>query len=283
MSLFGLITSLSLVGTVSPGAQAAPTEQECPETVVLAARGSDQNEEYGEYFGPQRYSSYAEESNGFEGPNFTALFHHVEQRHPGTMDNVYVLALDDQQYPAEMGLPPLADEGEDLTPAETLQRAVAIVQEYPVGDMVHTVTFGFIDSLRTGMDSAPQVVEEYEASTGCSPNYVVAGYSQGALVTTSVENYLADTGRLAGAVTIGNFLHSYPWLMDRAPLPKDKRVDYCVDGDFLCDFSLEAANDALSNKAEVHASYFLKEPTAQDIQVIDEVAALLNSASAEAA
>lgn len=253
-------------------------EQTCPGTVVLAARGSGQNEEYGEYFGPQLYSEHAEPSNGYEGPNFTALFHQSEQRHPGTMDNVYVLALDEEAYPANMDLPPLAEEGENLGPIELVQRAVGIVQQYPVHDMVYSVTFGFIDSVRSGMINAPKVVENYEATTGCNPNYVVAGFSQGALVTTSVEKYLANTGRLKGAVTIGNPLHKYPWAMERAALPEGKRVDYCLNGDFVCDFSLEAASDALSTKAEVHASYFLNEPTAQDVRVIDAVAGLLNSA-----
>ena len=261
----------------APAGHAAAPEQSCPDTVVLAARGSDQNEDYGEYFGPQSYSEYSEPSNGYEGPNFTALFHQVEQRHPGTMDDVYVLALDDKAYPANMDLPPLAEEGENIGPIELVQRAVGIVQQYPIHEMLHSVTFGFIESLRTGMSNAPNVVEEYEATTGCSPRYVVAGYSQGALVTTGVEKYLANTGRLEGAVTIGNPLHKYPWAMERAELPQGKRVDYCLNGDFVCDFSLEAASDALSTKAEVHASYFLNEPTTQDIEVIDAVAGLLNS------
>ena len=44
--------------------------------------------------------------------------------------------------------------------------------------MIHSVTFGFIDSVRSGMINAPKVVEEYEATTGCNPNYVVAGFSR---------------------------------------------------------------------------------------------------------
>ncbi|MGP5170903.1 hypothetical protein [Corynebacterium casei] len=39
------------------------------------------------------------------------------------------------------------------------------------------------------------------------------------------EKYLAETRRLKGAVTIGNPLHKYPWAMERAALPADKRVD----------------------------------------------------------
>src|SRR5699024_8069055 len=122
------------------------------------------------------------------------------------------------------------------------------------------------------------VVEDYEATTGCSPRYVVAGYSQGALVTTSVEKYLADTGRLEGAVTIGNPLHKYPQAMDKAALPEDKRVDYCLVWDVVCEFTLEAASVALSNRAVLHASYFLYNPTAQDLQVIVAVAGLLDTA-----
>lgn len=274
----GFVSCFALAGFSPVAGHAAESVQTCPDTVVLAARGSDQNEEYGEYFGPQLYSEHAEPSNGYEGPNFTALFHQVEQRHPGTMDNVYVLALDEEAYPANMDLPPLAEEGENLGPIELVQRAVGIVQQYPVHEMIHSVTFGFIDSVRSGMINAPKVVENYEATTGCNPNYVVAGFSQGALVTTSVEKYLANTGRLEGAVTIGNPLHKYPWAMERAALPEGKRVDYCLDGDFVCDFSLEATSDALSTKAERHASYFLNEPTAQDVRVIDAVAGLLNSA-----
>ena len=281
LKVFGFLSLFALAGVAPASAHAptthAPTAQNCPATVVLAARGSDQNEDKGEYFGPQRYSDNAAESNGFEGPNFTALFHQIEQRHPGTMDDVFVLALDDKAYPAQMNLPPLAQEGEQLTPAETLQRAIKIVQQHPIHEMLYSVTFGLADSLRTGMSNAPKVVDNYEATTGCAPRYVTAGYSQGALVTTSVEKYLADTGRLAGAVTIGNPLHKYPQLMHRAALPNNKRVDYCLSGDFVCDFSVQAASNALATKAELHASYFLNEPTAQDIHVIDSVAGLLNS------
>lgn len=277
-SAFGFISCLLLAGLEPAAGHAKVQEQTCPDTVVLAARGSDQNEDYGEYFGPQVYSEHAEPSNGYEGPNFTALFHQVEQRHPGTMDRVHVLALDEKAYPANMDLPPLAEEGENLGPIELVQRTVGIVQQYPIHEIIHSVTFGFIDSVRSGMTNAPKVVENYEATTGCNPNYVVAGFSQGALVTTSVEKYLANTGRLKGAVTIGNPLHKYPWVIERASLPEGKRVDYCLNGDFVCDFSLEAASDALSTKAEVHASYFLNEPTAQDIRVIDAVAGLLKSA-----
>lgn len=249
----------------------------CPETAVLVARGSDQNEEHGEYVGPQRYSAQAPESTGFEGRNFAALFHQVEQRHPGAMDGVYVLALDPEAYPAAMNLPPLAQEGEELSPRDVVRRIMEILQQYPIGDLVYSVTLGAVDSLRTGVRNAPKVVDNYEATTGCRPRWVAAGYSQGALVATSVESHLAETGRLQAVLTFGNPLHQVPWAQNRTGLPAHRYVDYCLDGDFVCDFSLEAANRALATKAERHASYFLGEPIEQDVQVIDAVAGILTS------
>ena len=146
-SVFGFISCLLLAGLTPAAGHAKVQEQICPDTVVLAARGSDQNEEHGEYFGPQLYSERSEPSNGYEGPNFTAMFHQVEQSHPGTMDSVYVLALDDEAYPAAMGLPPLAEEGENLGPIKLVQRAVGIVQQYPIHEMIHSVAFGWLRPL----------------------------------------------------------------------------------------------------------------------------------------
>lgn len=249
----------------------------CPETAVLVARGSDQNEEQGEYVGPQRYSARAPESTGFEGRNFAALFHQVEQRHPGAMDGVYVLALDPEAYPAAMNLPPLAQEGEVLSPRDVVRRIMEILQQHPIGDLAYSVTLGAVDSLRTGVRNAPKVVEDYEATTGCRPRWVAAGYSQGALVATSAQSYLAETGRLHAVLTFGNPLHQVPWVQNHAGLPEHRAVDYCLDGDFVCDFSPEAANRALATKAKRHASYFLGEPTEQDVQVIDAVAGILTS------
>lgn len=179
------MTGKAAVGHAAPGeaveAVAQAQEQVCPGTVVLAARGSDQNEQQGESFGSQKYSENSEVSDGFEGPNFIELFHQVEQRYQGTMDDVYVLALDDKAYPASMDLPPLAQEGEELELVQVIVRAVEIVQQYPVGEMLRSVTIGFIDSARAGMCNAPKVVRDYEDTTGCKPQYVVAGFSQDAL------------------------------------------------------------------------------------------------------
>lgn len=275
LSLLALF-SAALAVTANPPAAAGGIDT-CPGTVVLVARGSDQNEAHGEQVGPQRYAEHAPASTGFEGRNFAALFHHVERRHPGTMDDVFVLALDDVSYPATMNLPPLAHEGEELSPRHMLLRVGEIVQEHPVGELVRSVTWGAIQSVRTGITNAPMVVADYEDSTGCHPRWVVAGYSQGAVVTTSVEAHLAKSGRLHGVITMGSPLHQLPWVRNRAGLPADRYVDYCLPDDFACDFSLSAAGDALATKAQRHASYFLGELSGQDVQVIDAVAGILTT------
>lgn len=121
------------------------------------------------------------------------------------MDSVYVLASDDGAYPANMDLPPLAEEGENISAIEMVHRAVGIAQQYAIGELLHSVAFRLVDSLRDGVANAPKVVEGYEATTGCMPRFVVAGFSQGALITASVEKYLADTERLHGEVPIGKW------------------------------------------------------------------------------
>jgi len=164
----GLIASC-LVAGLAPAVGNAATGHPATANAAKAAeaRGSDQNEQQGEYLGPQKHSEHSGISNGFEVPNFIALFHQVEQRHPGTMDSVHVLGLDDEAYPAVMELPPLAQEGEELDLVQVIGRAVEIVQQYPVGEMRRSVTIGFIDSARAGMSNAPKVVRDYGATTGC--------------------------------------------------------------------------------------------------------------------
>lgn len=242
-----------------------PQAETCPDYVFLAARGSDQNKEYGEYFGPQRYSEQGAESNGYEGPNLAGLFHLVEQRHPGAMDNAYVLALDADAYPASMNLPPLAQEGENLRPLQLMRRLGGVLLEHPLHELVYQVTVGFVQSLRSGMNNVPRVVERYEEETGCSPRYIAAGYSQGAIIATSAERYFSSQGKLAGAIYLGNPLRRPGGMAGPVPrylipqsdaLPADRRIDYCLAGDFVCDLSLRNAKDALVTKAAHHASYF---------------------------
>lgn len=280
LALATIAASLVVGGAVAPAA--ASSEETCPAVVVLAARGSDQNEKEGQYFGPQRYSPGSMPSNGWEGPNWSAFFHYVEKAHPGVMDDVHVLGLDDQAYPAVMQLPPLAEEGEQLTSSQTSSRLWGVLTTHDIPALVRGVTVGALDSMRAGMDNAPAFVDAWEARTGCAPHYVVAGYSQGAIVGTSVERHLAAKGRLLGAIYLGNPLNRPRGLAAAVPahllpqpaaLPAGRRINYCLDGDFACDLTVESAMDALSTKAEKHASYFLDaaagNPTSQDAFVAE--------------
>ena len=73
-SVFGFISCLLLAGLAPAAGHATAQGQTCPDTVVLAARGSDQNEEYGEYFGPQLYSEHAEPSTVTKAPILRRCF-----------------------------------------------------------------------------------------------------------------------------------------------------------------------------------------------------------------
>lgn len=248
--------------------------------VIVAARGSDQNREQGEYLGPQQYAPGTSPSNGFEGRNLSGLFHLVEKRHPAAMESVYVLALDDTVYPATMELPALAQEGEELSPVRFVQRLGEILRQYPLPELVYSTAAGFIDSVRKGQENAPRAVDDYEASTGCTPSYITAGYSQGAIVTTSLEPHLEATGRLQGAMYLGNPLESVPSFVLPQQAEAPHRLNYCLHGDFTCDLNAESARAALSNRAALHASYFQGEPSADDAQVADELAGWIKEAKA---
>lgn len=289
-------STVALGSAFAVAPHAAAEESACPDVVVLAARGSDQDKDHGEYFGPQQYSEHSAPSNGYEGPNLAGLFHLVEKRHPGTMDRVFVLAMDDKAYPAEMDLPALAEDGENLNPIQTVQRLALIVGQHPLYELIPSVLFGFINSVQTGMANAPKVVQDYEASTGCAPKYLTAGYSQGAIITTSAEKSLP---RLHAAITLGNPL-SLPGdpnvigspargggLLELAPahmrpesavLPEGQRLNYCLRDDFACDLSVASASAALSTKASRHASYFTQAPTPADEKVADTFASWVESA-----
>lgn len=258
-SLVSLLTvSLAAALCAVPAASAA---EACPAVAVVAARGSDQNPEQGEYFGPQTYGEHSH-SNGYEGPNLTALFRLVEERHPGTMDRVQVIGLDEHAYPAAMGLPPLAEEGEKLSPAGVVRRLDEVLRTHPLPDLARRVTFGVAHSVHAGVRNAPGVVAAYEAESGCRPSYVVAGYSQGAIIGTALERHLGD--RLIGAIHIGS---PVPRWVVTAP----RVINYCLDGDFACDLTPDSALNALETRASLHASYFVQ-PRPYDAVVADEFA-----------
>ena len=263
----------------------------CPAVVVIAARGTDQNKETDQYIGPQQYSAGTVPSNGYEGLNLSGLFHLAEARHPTVMQDVYVLALNEVEYPASMGMPVLVKAEEELSFLQLLGRVGALLRQVPLGDLIHSVVVGTFDSMKKGQEMAPQVVDDYEARTGCAPSYITTGYSQGAIIATSLESHLAAKGRLGGAVYLGNplsrpedtnvvgnpergggLLEAAPVQFRPQPAPGIDRIDYCLRGDFVCDLSASAAGAALTTRMKVHSSYFQGEPSAADALVADRFA-----------
>jgi len=271
----------------------------CPAVVIVAARGTDQNKDTDQYFGPQQYVPDGAVSNGYEGPNLTGLFRLAESRNPTTMEDVYVLSLDEEQYPATMGVPTVAETGEEISTLELFKRVGVILHQAPLGDLIQSAALKFQDSLETGQRMAPQVVDNFEASTGCAPRYITAGYSQGAIIGTGLEDHLAAKGRLVGGVYMGNPL-ARPNVKDTVGTParggglleavptnylpsgasSAKHLDYCLRGDFVCDLTVASTVDAINTRMKVHGSYFQGEASADDARVADELAGWIKEAKA---
>lgn len=259
----------------------------CPAVTVLAARGSEQDEG----LTPTRYSDSAPwVSNGFEAQTLRDFLHLAEQRHlAGTgeslMAQVDVLALDDTVYPAALPLPALAEEGEELALDETAQRVRELLSQTPAHEIAGDAARATAASVDSGIRGTGDVIAEYEAATGCQPDYILLGYSQGAVVLTAQEQELYESGRLRGAIYLGNPLlpagdpstvgqgrsggllgPAAEWVLPTAPI--QNRLNYCLAGDVVCAPTVENAAGALGDGGGVHATYFLAEEFSADDQAV---------------
>ncbi|KQB86929.1 cutinase family protein [Corynebacterium lowii] len=280
------IASLSLAApaqaepTQEP-AQAEPEVRQCPAVTVIAARGSEQNEN----LEPTRYSPEAPwVSNGYEEENIRAFFQFSEQRYQertgeSLMKDVQVLPLDASVYPASLHVPRIAEVGEEMSALETLRRIGNLLRETPAHQIAADAARGFFESVVQGTLSVDDVIRDYEAESGCHPDYVFFGYSQGAMLLSARERDInaALGDRLRGTVYIGNPLLSWQdpslvgdpktgvGLLGLAPLDsrtlaatdEQHRVNYCLRDDFVCDTGWESASKALSGGGGAHALYFL--------------------------
>lgn len=273
-----LVAAAVAAGAVVAGpAYAGP--QGCPEVVVVAARGSDQNE----YLEPTRYSDEAPwVSNGYEERNIRAFLHFSEQRHreqTGTslMKDVHVLGLDASVYPAEFPVPHLTEDGEDVENREFARRAVDTVRERPAHLLAYDATVGFAESLHAGIRGTMGYIDSWEEQTGCAPGYILIGYSQGALVLAPQEEALAERGQLIGSLYLGNplltpgdstvigqpargggLLSSLPGVVQPTLAGDAERLNYCAEDDFVCDVTSSAIRGSVTTKGGVHANYFLE-------------------------
>ena len=240
----------------------AQTAGVCPAVAVVAARGSGEN---GNWIA-QNYGGGPFWSNGREGPTLRAMFNYFESRYQADtgrslMNSVQVLGLDEWKYPATAPKSFLAPPT-DVESALNYARQVIL----PQAEM-------FRDSFINGTHGVNATINEYEAATGCHPQYVLAGYSQGAVVTEGVERQLAQQGKLAGVINIGSPYTSkndpnrigsgltgdgvLAWTpMASNQISPAPRIEYCVADDPFCDLNPGKYINKVPVDGSAHASYF---------------------------
>ena len=133
-----------------------------------------------------------------------------------------------------------------------------------------------------------QAINDYEASSGCRPGYILIGFSQGAMVLLEHEKELAARGQLAGVVYLGNpntapgdwstvgvggggaggVLGALPF-NSKTAAGTGNRVNYCLPLDGICDLSIATLRGAEGNGGN-HGRYFLQ-PSPWDDQVSDSL------------
>lgn len=272
---------------VAPTATAQVSDQDCPALAVVAARGSEQDP-----IEPVRYAPQSRwVSNGFEGKNIhgaltLAAARHYERTGTDLLSDVPVIAYDDSFYAAAFPVPRLVEDHEaaaDIPPQELSSRVYDMFSTATPGEILSTAATGFYDSVTKGVTGAEGYIDAWERETGCAPDYLLIGYSQGAILQTALERKLADRGQLAGVFYLGNPFAARGVIAPLAQLyPRavgvDKRLDYCLPGDAVCDFTINAVQASLTDEAVSHPAYFLEENprTQQDMQVADTLAAWID-------
>lgn len=272
---------------VTGTAPEAAAQDRCPAVAVVAARGSGQNSA----IYPTSYSGQSPwASNGWEGETIRAFLRHAEGRYAAThggdslMRDVQVLGMEPRYYPATY---PDYDTPQVAIPA-TIAQAVGLAVQYanPVLLTARRAGTEFLDSVNIGRTGVMQLINDYEASSGCHPGYVLIGYSQGAMILLEHERELARRGQLAGVVYFGNpntaprdpstvgvagggaggMLGLLPF-NTRTAAGTPNRVNYCLPLDGVCDLSRQTLEASQGNGGN-HGRYFLA-PSEWDNQVSD--------------
>ena len=265
---------LAVTATVVPVAPKRADARACPAVAVIAARGSGQPNS-----GRTSYAQSPWVSNGWEGDHIRAFLRTSESRYRAThngkslMNSVEVLGLGPEYYPA------FAPEYRGTVPAlpRTLAQTLNLVGIYalPLLNMGVQAARDFLGSLGTGRAGVIRQIDNYQRATGCRPQYVVVGFSQGAMVMQDAEREIARRGQLAGAVYLGNPMTApgdpatvgvagggAGGLVGWAPLNSKtaaatrNRANYCLPLDGVCDASL-ATLRASEASGGSHGRYFL--------------------------
>ncbi|ALC06517.1 hypothetical protein CDES_10710 [Corynebacterium deserti GIMN1.010] len=276
-SLTAFAATCAVFITVPPAsAQETATPGECPAVVAIAGRGSEQYD-----FEPTKYSAAGQwVSNGYEAQNLRAMFRGLENywlttRGESIMDSVLVHGLPAEVYPAAF--------------------------DYTFGA---NFSFEFGNSVRSGQSGVLEEIDAFEQETGCTPQYLLVGYSQGSLVVSGQADELiardqyvgtllvADPGqKVSDAGVIGHNAHM-GGLTSIIPTQgtQQKTLKYCIDGDIVCDVHPSQVQSALGASKGIkspedvfsvllpHAQYFIV-PRDSDTQVYEHLGQWIAEAS----
>ncbi|MDO4687109.1 MAG: PE-PPE domain-containing protein [Corynebacterium sp.] len=244
------------ISSLSPSAGAQEPEV-CPAVEIIATRGTTEDG-----IGPQQYGGA--HSNGFEGEVLHRFFRYLEQRHgAGVFDGVAVTGVEETAYRADPEFPE-----EVLYPAEHEDRLTAASRVILEQGSISTVIEPFLSFLRSVFDgekTIPAAMNAEHHAQGCSPETILVGYSQGAMVLQPYEEQLAREGKLVGSLMLGNPelqmgqadagqpQHSGGLfaLSSAPPQQTAPRYEYCKRNDFVCDTSAD-----VSAGIDMHLSYF---------------------------
>lgn len=237
-------------------AKADDFANECSDVVVVAARGSSQQRSMVDEHYPQDWRFVQDGRQGWEGDTLHAMYKHIDdyaRRAYGVdaFQRVSFLPLN-EEYPAVpvMG----SDAGYGSIPFDRIRK-----------------------SSDEGAESAIRTINDYEAASGCSPRYLLTGYSQGALALQSIEAELQQRGRLAGAIYLGDPMkvHEDPRnhivgkdirngvMVAESQLPAEvgqiasgNRTEYCIETDFVCNLAEENGENFVVDYGGDHRAYF---------------------------
>lgn len=265
---------IAVTATIVPAAPKRAEARTCPAVAVIAARGSGQPNS-----GRTSYAQSPWVSNGWEGEHIRAFLRTSENRYRAThggkslMNNVEVLGLGPEYYPA------FAPEYTGTVPAlpRTLAQALNLVGIYamPMLNMGVQAARNFINSVGTGRAGVIRQIDNYQRATGCRPQYVVVGFSQGAMILQDAEREIARRGQLAGAVYLGNpmtaagdpatvgvagggagGLVGWSPLNSKTTAATRNRANYCLPLDGVCDASIATLRASERNGGS-HGRYFV--------------------------
>lgn len=263
-----------------------PGAGECPSTVIVAARGNDSKDMYT----PTRYGAQSDfVSNGREGLNIRSFLHHAEARHQEThgdslLKNTYVLGLTEEYYPADITIP-MVEGSDDI---------ISLIPQ--LGGLSSSIPGSLKNSLDVGVPGARTAIAAYETETGCTPQYILIGYSLGATILMPQEAWLAEEGRLAGTLYFGS-VHQAPrdpavigavnspggllgWLPENSlsTAATPNRILYCIPDDIACDPTPAAVRRAMAETEDSpHTRYFLDpDAEAHSGEVADRFSAWIN-------